>query len=66
MPTRRASDATIHYSVTISLIADQSGTRIVTDPLGRLVSYPNVAGDVVTVGKEMYNHNAVGSFSASR
>jgi L-ascorbate metabolism protein UlaG (beta-lactamase superfamily) len=38
----------------------KSGTRIVTDPLGPgWYPNPNVAGDVVTVGKEMYNHNAV-------
>jgi hypothetical protein len=42
------------------LITTSKGTRIVTDPLGP-GWYPtaNVVGDVVTVGKETYNHNAV-------
>jgi Beta-lactamase superfamily domain len=42
------------------LITTSKGTRIVTDPLGP-GWYPNlnVVGDVVTVAKEMFNHNAV-------
>lgn len=54
-------DATIQYfGHNFFLIATSKGTRIVTDPLGPgWYPNPNVAGDVVTVGKEMYNHNAV-------
>jgi L-ascorbate metabolism protein UlaG (beta-lactamase superfamily) len=54
-------DATIQYfGHNFFLIVTKSGTRIVTDPLGPgWYPNPNVAGDVVTVGKEMYNHNAV-------
>ena len=54
-------DATIQYfGHNFFLITTSKGTRIVTDPLGPgWYPNPNVAGDVVTVGKEMYNHNAV-------
>jgi L-ascorbate metabolism protein UlaG (beta-lactamase superfamily) len=54
-------DATIQYfGHSFFLITTRSGTRIVTDPLGPgWYPNPNVAADVVTVGKEMYNHNAV-------
>jgi L-ascorbate metabolism protein UlaG (beta-lactamase superfamily) len=54
-------DATIQYfGHNFFLIVTKSGTRIVADPLGPgWYPNPNVAADVVTVGKEMYNHNAV-------
>lgn len=54
-------DATIQYfGHSFFLITTRKGTRIVTDPLGPgWYPNPNVTGDVVTVGKEMYNHNAV-------
>ena len=54
-------DATIQYfGHNFFLITTNKGTRIVTDPLGPgWYPNPNVVGDVVTVGKEMYNHNAV-------
>ena len=54
-------DATIQYfGHSFFLITTRKGTRIVTDPLGPgWYPNPNVVGDVVTVGKEMYNHNAV-------
>jgi L-ascorbate metabolism protein UlaG (beta-lactamase superfamily) len=54
-------DATIQYfGHNFFLITTDKGTRIVTDPLGPgWYPNPNVAADVVTVGKEMYNHNAV-------
>jgi len=54
-------DATIRYfGHNFFLITTSKGTRIVTDPLGPgWYPNPNVAGDVVTVGKEQYNHNAV-------
>jgi L-ascorbate metabolism protein UlaG (beta-lactamase superfamily) len=54
-------DATIQYfGHSFFLITTSKGTRIVTDPLGPgWYPNPNVVGDVVTVGKEMYNHNAV-------
>ena len=54
-------DATIQYfGHSFFLITTSKGTRIVTDPLGPgWYPNPNVAGDVVTVGKEMFNHNAV-------
>jgi L-ascorbate metabolism protein UlaG (beta-lactamase superfamily) len=54
-------DATIQYfGHNFFLITTGKGTRIVTDPLGPgWYPNPNVAGDVVTVGKEMFNHNAV-------
>ena len=54
-------DATIQYfGHNFFLITTAKGTRIVTDPLGPgWYPNPNVVGDVVTVGKEMFNHNAV-------
>jgi Beta-lactamase superfamily domain len=54
-------DATIRYfGHNFFLITTSKGTRIVTDPLGPgWYPNPNVVGDVVTVGKEMFNHNAV-------
>ena len=54
-------DATIQYfGHNFFLITTGKGTRIVTDPLGPgWYPNPNVAGDIVTVGKEQYNHNAV-------
>ncbi len=54
-------DATVQYfGHSFFLITTSKGTRIVTDPLGPgWYPNPNVVGDVVTVGKEMYNHNAV-------
>jgi L-ascorbate metabolism protein UlaG (beta-lactamase superfamily) len=54
-------DASIQYfGHSFFLITTRKGTRIVTDPLGPgWYPNPNVVGDVVTVGKEMYNHNAV-------
>jgi L-ascorbate metabolism protein UlaG (beta-lactamase superfamily) len=54
-------DATIQYfGHNFFLITTGKGTRIVTDPLGPgWYPNPDVAGDVVTVGKEMFNHNAV-------
>src|SRR5678815_469687 len=54
-------DATIQYfGHNFFLITTAKGTRIVTDPLGPgWYPNPNVVGDVVTVGKEQFNHNAV-------
>jgi len=54
-------DATIQYfGHNFFLITTAKGTRIVTDPLGPgWYPNPNVIGDVVTVGKETFNHNAV-------
>ena len=54
-------DATIQYfGHNFFLITTRKGTRIVTDPLGPgWYPTPSVVGDVVTVGKEQYNHNAV-------
>jgi L-ascorbate metabolism protein UlaG (beta-lactamase superfamily) len=54
-------DATIQYfGHNFFLITTSKGTRIVTDPLGPgWYPTPNVVGDVVTVGKEHYNHNYV-------
>jgi len=54
-------DATIQYfGHNFFLITTGKGTRIVTDPLGPgWYPNPNVTGDVVTVGKEQFNHNAV-------
>lgn len=54
-------DATIQYfGHNFFLITTRKGTRIVTDPLGPgWYPNPNVAADVVTVGKETFNHNAV-------
>ena len=55
------ADATIQYfGHNFFLITTSKGTRIVTDPLGPgWYPNPNVAADVVTVGKEMFNHNAI-------
>jgi L-ascorbate metabolism protein UlaG (beta-lactamase superfamily) len=55
------ADATIQYfGHNFFLITTSKGTRIVTDPLGPgWYPNPNVIGDVVTVGKEQFNHNAV-------
>ena len=54
-------DATIQYfGHNFFLITTGKGTRIVTDPLGPgWYPNPNVVADVVTVGKEQFNHNAV-------
>ena len=54
-------DATIQYfGHNFFLITTSKGTRIVTDPLGPgWYPTPNIAGDIVTVGKEQFNHNAV-------
>lgn len=54
-------DARIQYfGHNFFLITTNKGTRIVTDPLGPgWYPNPNVVGDVVTVGKEQFNHNAV-------
>ena len=54
-------DATIQYfGHNFFLITTSKGTRIVTDPLGPgWYPNPNIVGDVVTVGKEQFNHNAV-------
>ncbi|HEY7163301.1 MAG TPA: MBL fold metallo-hydrolase [Candidatus Binatia bacterium] len=54
-------DATIQYfGHSFFLITTSKGTRIVADPLGPgWYPDPHVSADVVTVGKEMYNHNAV-------
>jgi len=54
-------DATIQYfGHSFFLITTSTGTRIVADPLGPgWYPNPNVSADVVTVGKEMFNHNAV-------
>lgn len=54
-------DATIQYfGHNFFLVTTSKGTRIVTDPLGPgWYPNPNVSADIVTVGKEMYNHNAV-------
>jgi L-ascorbate metabolism protein UlaG (beta-lactamase superfamily) len=54
-------DATIQYfGHSFFLITTSKGTRIVTDPLGPgWYPDPHVTADVVTVGKEMFNHNAV-------
>jgi L-ascorbate metabolism protein UlaG (beta-lactamase superfamily) len=54
-------DANIQYfGHNFFLITTSKGTRIVTDPLGPgWYPNPNVVGDVVTVGKEQFNHNAV-------
>jgi L-ascorbate metabolism protein UlaG (beta-lactamase superfamily) len=54
-------DATIQYfGHNFFLITTSKGTRIVTDPLGPgWYPTPNIVADVVTVGKEQFNHNAV-------
>jgi L-ascorbate metabolism protein UlaG (beta-lactamase superfamily) len=55
------TDATLQYfGHNFFLITTRKGTRIVTDPLGPgWYPTPNLAADVVTVGKEQFNHNAV-------
>jgi L-ascorbate metabolism protein UlaG (beta-lactamase superfamily) len=55
------ADARIQYfGHNFFLITTRKGTRIVTDPLGPgWYPTPHVVADVVTVGKEQYNHNAV-------
>ena len=55
------ADAIIQYfGHSFFLITTLHGTRIVTDPLGPgWYPTPDVVADVVTVGKEHYNHNAV-------
>ncbi|MDH3443808.1 MAG: MBL fold metallo-hydrolase [Deltaproteobacteria bacterium] len=54
-------DATIQYfGHNFFLITTSKGTRIVTDPLGPgWYPTPDIVGDIVTVGKEQFNHNAV-------
>ena len=54
-------DATIQYfGHNFFLITSGKGTRIAADPLGPgWYPNPNIAADVVTVGKETFNHNAV-------
>lgn len=54
-------DATIQYfGHNFFLITTSKRTRIVTDPLGPgWYPTPNLIGDIVTVGKEQFNHNAV-------
>ena len=54
-------DATIQYfGHNYFLITTNKGTRIAADPLGPgWYPTPNITADVVTVGKEMFNHNAV-------
>jgi L-ascorbate metabolism protein UlaG (beta-lactamase superfamily) len=54
-------DATIQYfGHNFFLITTSKGTRIVTDPLGPgWYPTPNIVSDLVTVGKEQFNHNAV-------
>jgi hypothetical protein len=54
-------DATIQYfGHNFFLITTSKGTRIVTDPLGPgWYPTPAISADIVTVGKEQFNHNAV-------
>jgi L-ascorbate metabolism protein UlaG (beta-lactamase superfamily) len=54
-------DATIQYfGHNFFLITTSKATRIVTDPLGPgWYPTPHIAADIVTVGKEQFNHNAV-------
>ena len=54
-------DATIQYfGHNFFLITTRKGTRIVTDPLGPgWYPTPRLQGDVVTVGREHFNHNYV-------
>ena len=54
-------DATIQYfGHNFFLITTRKGTRIVTDPLGPgWYPTPRIQGDVVTVGREHFNHNYV-------
>ena len=56
-----ARDVQIQYfGHNFFLITTRSGTRIVTDPLGPgWYPTPNVTADIVTVGREHYNHNYV-------
>ena len=56
-----AVDATIQYfGHNFFLVKTGKGTRIVTDPLGPgRYPDPQVGGDIVTVGKEQFNHNAI-------
>lgn len=55
------ADATIQYfGHNFFLITTRKGTRIVTDPLGPgWYPTPSVIGDIVTVGREHFNHNYV-------
>lgn len=55
------ADATIQYfGHNFFLITTRKGTRIVTDPLGPgWYPTPSVMGDIVTVGREHFNHNFV-------
>ena len=54
-------DATIQYfGHNFFLITTEQGYAHRYRPFGpRLVSTPNITGDIVTVGKEQFNHNAV-------
>ena len=54
-------EATIQYfGHNFFLITTRKGTRIVTDPLGPgRYPTPDIVGDVVTVGREHYNHNYI-------
>ena len=54
-------DATIQYfGHNFFLITTRKGTRIVTDPLGPgRYPTPDIVGDVVTIGREHYNHNFI-------
>jgi len=55
------ADASIQYlGHNFFVITTRKGTRIVTDPLGPgWYPTPSVIGDIVTVGREHYNHNFV-------
>ena len=55
------ADATIQYfGHNFFLITTKKGTAIVTDPLGPgRYPTPDIAGDVITIGREHYNHNFV-------
>ncbi len=55
------ADASIQYlGHNFFVITTRKGTRIVTDPLGPgWYPTPSVFGDIVTVGREHYNHNFV-------
>ncbi|HWP58012.1 MAG TPA: MBL fold metallo-hydrolase [Candidatus Acidoferrales bacterium] len=55
------ADATIQYfGHNFFLITTRKGTRIVTDPLGPgMYPTPHIVGDIVTVGREHFNHNFV-------
>ncbi len=54
-------DATIQYfGHNFFLITTKKGTAIVTDPLGPgRYPTPDIASDVITIGREHYNHNYV-------